>query len=190
MMSKVKMLLATTLIGALLAGTACAANTAPYSLQEKTESIRSGGKVEAFPFRRICRGITVTEKWVMQARIDGIMIKLQLFDRSGQGVAFQENLTNASEGEGMRLILRQANCMGGLLLQIDQHALDVLKNVGITEIAVVDYDLFIQAVYPVEALNSVRAMLDLKSGEELSVSGLEDPVSVVGENGVRRVISE
>ncbi|MBQ7487166.1 MAG: hypothetical protein IJT77_06715, partial [Clostridia bacterium] len=103
---------------------------------------------------------------------------------------FQENLEKASKGDGTRLILRQLNLAGNLLLQMDQPALDVLNRLGISEIVVVDHDFYIQNVYDVAVLDNVRAMLKLSAGEELSVSGLEDPISVVDENGVRRIISE
>jgi len=44
-------------------------------------------------------------------------------------------------------------------------------------------------VYTIEALNAVRAALGLKDGEMLCVSGEDDPVSVVSEDGVRRMVT-
>ena len=73
---------------------------------------------------------------------------------------------------------------------MDQQALDVLGRIGITELSVIDAEGYLQETYSISLLNQVREMLELREGEELSVSGLEDPVSVVDESGIRRVISE
>ncbi|MBO5536823.1 MAG: hypothetical protein J6B53_15730, partial [Clostridia bacterium] len=62
--------------------------------------------------------------------------------------------------------------------------------VGVTEIVVTDYDLYIQNTYQVSTLENLRNMFGLRAGEELSVGGLEDPVSVVDESGIRRILSE
>jgi hypothetical protein len=117
------------------------------------------------------------------------MVRLQLFERSGNGISFQENLKKAAD-DGIRLVLRQYGNIGNALLQLDQHALDVLKRVGVTEIVVTDYDLYIQNTYQVSMLENLRNMFGLRAGEELSVGGLEDPVSVVDESGIRRILSE
>ena len=178
------------MISILFTCAALAGTTAPYSLQENsTESVRSGGKEEAFPKKRLYRGVSVTNNWVYQARFNGIMVRLQLFERSGNGISFQENLKKAAD-DGIRLVLRQYGNIGNALLQLDQHALDVLKRVGVTEIVVTDYDLYIQNTYQVSTLENLRNMLGLRAGEELSVGGLEDPVSVVDESGIRRILSE
>ena len=178
------------MISILFTCAALAGTTAPYSLQEEsTESVRSGGKEEAFPKKRLYRGVSVTDSWVYQARFNGIMVRLQLFERSGNGISFQENLKKAAD-DGIRLVLRQDGNIGNALLQLDQHALEVLKRVGVTEIVVTDYDLYIQNTYQVSMLENLRNMLGLRAGEELSVGGLEDPVSVVDESGIRRILSE
>lgn len=193
MVRKISVLLIIAVLCTVLAGAALAASTAPYSLDEaenQVPSVKSNGKVDVFPAVRYHHGVTATDKWVLQTRLDGVMINLQLFERNGKGVPFQENLEKASKGDGTRLILRQLNLAGNLLLQMDQPALDVLNRLGISEIVVVDHDFYIQNVYDVAVLDNVRAMLKLSAGEELSVSGLEDPISVVDENGVRRIISE
>ena len=84
------------MISILFTCAALAGTTAPYSLQENsTESVRSGGKEEAFPKKRLYRGVSVTNNWVYQARFNGIMVRLQLFERSGNGISFQENLKTA-----------------------------------------------------------------------------------------------
>ena len=176
--------------GLWLTFAALAGTTAPYSLQEEsTDSLRSGGKVEAFPKKRFYRNVSATDNWVYQARFNGLMVKLQLFERSGRGISFQENLVKASD-DGVRLVLRQYLNVGNALLQMDQHALDVLKRLGITEIVVTDYDLYIQNIYQVAMLENIRTLFGLKAGEELSVGSLTDPVSVVDENGIRRILSE
>ena len=193
MRRKICVLLVIAILGIALACTASAASTAPYSLDEAEShvpSIQSKGKVDVFPMRRFYRGVSASNQWILQTRLNGIMINLQLFERNGKGVPFQENLVKASEGDGIQLILRQLTLAGNLLLQVDQPALDVLDRLGISEIAVVDHDYYIQNIYDVAAMSSVRSMLELNAGDELCVSGMEDPISVVDENGVRRIISE
>ena len=74
-------------------------------------------------------------------------------------------------------------------LQMDQRALDVLARVGVTEIAVADADGYIRMRYSVEELSGVRAALGLAAEEQLAVSGDNDPITVVSEDGVRRQLT-
>lgn len=102
----------------------------------------------------------------------------------------QEKLNQASDGKNLRLIIRQENEDGGLLLQADQTALETLRRLHVAEITVVDYNYYIQNTYTVDTLLTIREMLSLKDTEQLCVAGMEDPLSVVSENGIRRVITE
>ena len=106
------------------------------------------------------------------------------------GCHVQEKLNQASDGKNLRLIIRQENEDGGLLLQADQTALETLRRLHVAEITVVDYNYYIQNTYTVDTLLTIREMLSLKDTEQLCVAGMEDPLSVVSENGIRRVITE
>lgn len=193
MSRKIHGFLATFIVILLLVAGALAGNTAPYTLSEEENaqiSTHEKGRIQFGQLLERYHGISVPRTWVYQAKVDGVPLKLQLFEKNGTGVTFKERLMKASEGEGIALVLRQSDSKGGLLLQMDQQALDVLGRIGITELSVIDAEGYLQETYSISLLNQVREMLELREGEELSVSGLEDPVSVVDESGIRRVISE
>ena len=77
-----------------------------------------------------------------------------------------------------------------LILQIDQRAMNVLHRVGITEIVVADDHRAVRAKYDVAELQAIRDHFGLKKGEQLCVSGEDNPVTVVGEDGFRRQITQ
>ncbi len=174
----------------LMPAMAMAGNTAPYSLsRENVEMSRREdlGKVSRFTENRGVYRIAASNEWLYQVRLDSISLKLSLYTPEGRGVLLQENLVKTGEGNNVRLILRQINRRGGMLLQMDQKAVDTLERLGITEIVVADYDLYIQNVYQVAELKEIRSMMNLRETEELCVRGEGDPVTVVDENGVRRL---
>ena len=86
--------------------------------------------------------------------------------------------------------MRAGSDQGGLLLQMDQHAVDVLHRVGVTEIVLTDMDFYVQETYLVEDLAAMREALSLTSGEQLCLGGEDAPITVVSEDGVRRQIAE
>ena len=90
----------------------------------------------------------------------------------------------------IRLCMRAGSDQGGLLLQMDQHAVDVLRRVGVTEIVLTDMDFYVQETYLVEDLAAMREALSLTSGEQLCLGGEDAPITVVSEDGVRRQIAE
>ena len=79
---------------------------------------------------------------------------------------------------------------GGLLLQLDQRAVDMLERLRITEIVLTDIDYYIQETYLVSDIAAMRQALALSGGEQLCLAGENAPLSVVSEDGVRRIISE
>lgn len=80
-------------------------------------------------------GVSAYDGWLYQARIGGLMLNLRLYTPDGEGVTFQEKLCAAQTGgeKDIRLCIRQGNRDGGLMLQLDQHVIDVFNRVGITE---------------------------------------------------------
>ena len=99
------------------------------------------GQIEPFGDRRAYLGVSASDKWLAQARIGGLLLNLRLFTPEGKGINFEEKLGPASTGgKDICLYMRQNNTEGGMLLQLDQKAVDVLERVNITQIVVVDYD--------------------------------------------------
>lgn len=173
---------------------ALAAETAPLSLRtyeqaQSTARREDAGQIDPFGSVRAYMGVSASDQWLKQARIGGLLLNLRLFTPEGEGILFQEKLGEASTGgKDICLYIRQNNAYGGMMLQFDQNAVDVLKRVNITEIVVMDYGYYIQNTYRVEDFAALRDALSLSAQEQLCVSGAEDPVSVVSADGVRRII--
>ena len=190
---------AAALSALLLASPACAlaAETAPLTLNTQQDatvqaSRKDLGQLEVFDRRRAYRGVSASDQWLYQARLGGLSVRLCLFTPEGGGVTFQENLCAAQTGGSgdIRLCMRAGSDQGGLLLQMDQHAVDVLRRVGVTEIVLTDMDFYVQETYLVEDLAAMREALSLTSGEQLCLGGENAPLTVVSEDGVRRQIAE
>ena len=136
-------------------------------------------------------GVSVSDEWLYQARIGGLPLGLSLFTPEGDGVTFREHLCAAQTGgKDIRLCLRAGSHQGGLLLQLDQRAVDMLERLRITEIVLTDIDYYIQETYLVSDIAAMRQALALSGGEQLCLAGENAPLSVVSEDGVRRIISE
>ena len=174
---------------------ALASETAPLTLntQQNVEPVECRtdlGQLEAFGHQRAYLGVSAADEWLYQARIGGLSLKLCLFTPDGNGVAYQEKLCAAETGEkDIRLCIRQGNRDGGLMLQLDQHVIDVFNRVGITEIVLADFDFYVQATYRVADLAAMREVLGLSDGEQLCLTGEDAPLTVVSEDGVRRQIA-
>lgn len=177
---------------ALLGATASASDTAPLAagvLGEKSEP----GAVQLCPFgrERSYRGVSVSAEWVRQVRIGGLSLKMRLFTPQGDPVTFQQNVAEAlSDPDGVCLALCASEWEDDLMLQFDQHALDVLVRAGITEIVVTDEQRYVRAVYQTDELNAVRKAFELGEREQLCLMGENNPVTVVSEEGVRRRVTE
>ena len=187
------------LCAALLTLPACAlaGETAPLTLSTQqdvqfTPRREDAGQLDEFGRRRAYLGISAYDGWLYQARIGGLMLNLRLYTPDGEGVTFQEKLCAAQTGgeKDIRLCIRQGNRDGGLMLQLDQHVIDVFNRVGITEIVLADFDFYIQATYQVADLAAMREVLGLSSGEQLCLTGENAPLTVVSEDGVRRQIAQ
>ena len=75
-------------------------------------------------------------------------------------------------------------------LRRDQRAVDRLVRLRITESVRTDRDYYIQEPYLVSDIAAMRQALALSGGEQLCLAGENAPLSVVSEDGVRRIISE
>ena len=176
---------------------ALAAETAPLTLNTQQdaavqESRKDLGRLEPFGKQSAYLGVSFSNQWLYQARIGNLSVNLSLFTPEGDGVTFKEKLCAAQTGDkhDIRLCLCAASRQGGLLLQLDQRAVDVLRRVGITEIVLADMDYYVQASYLVSDLAAMREALSLTSGEQLCLGGEDAPITVVSEDGVRRQIAE
>ena len=184
-----KKLASAALAAAMTAAPACmlAAETAPQvpgvQAEQKTmERLSPFGKASA------CRGITVSQAWLRQARLGGVMLNLRLNTPMGDEVIFREML-KATSPDGMSLYLRASENSDIITMQMDQKAVDTLVRLGIDEVVVADADRYVRARYRVSELQAVRDALGLGAAEQLCVSGEQLPVSVVSEDGVRRQVN-
>ena len=175
---------------------ALASETAPLTLntQQNAEPVERRtdlGMLDAFGYKRAYMGVSAADEWLYQARIGGLSLKLCLFKPDGSGVAYQEKLCAAETSDrDIRLCIRAGSKEGGLLLQLDQHVIDVLNRVHITEIVLADVDYYIQETYLVSDIAAMREALSLTDGEQLCLAGENAPLSVVSEDGIRRIIAE
>ena len=183
---------ALALAAALFAAPVCALalETTPL-VPGAQEAAQETARMPAFGRKRGFMGVTASDKWLKQARVDGLSIDLRVHTLMGAEITFQEDLGPASEGKGaICLSMIAMSEDDDLMLQISLRAIDVLRHVGITEIAVANVDREICGRYQVEDLLSVCQALGLAGDELLCVSGDEDPVSVVSEDGVRRMVTQ
>ncbi|MBE5799951.1 MAG: hypothetical protein E7321_08385 [Clostridiales bacterium] len=184
----------------LAAAALCAAMTiAPVSMLAAETSAHVPNSVEAqeiaerLPsFRKAgpYRGVNVSNSWLRQARLGGVMLNLRLHTPMGDEVTFREMLKAApSDPDSMCLYLQASQSGDVITMQLDQPAVDALNNLGIVEIVVADLNRYVRAHYMVSELEAVRAALGLEDAEQLCVSGEDAPVTVVSEDGVRRQVN-
>ncbi|MDO5377603.1 MAG: hypothetical protein Q4G52_04630 [Clostridia bacterium] len=179
------------LVSAAIPAGALAAERAPMPLAPEEASEPSGETLRPFGQTRGSRGVTASNAWLEQARIGGLMLSLRLFTPEGDAVTFEENLRPvASNAPEMDLELRASKWNGGLILELDQHALDVLARVGVVRIVVADMDYAVRASYEVEELAAIRTLFALGEKELLCVGAEDIPVTVVSEDGVRRQLTQ
>ena len=181
---------ALTLAAVLLAAPAAASALETAPLVPGMQTAQQGTqRIGAFGRQRGYLGVSASDKWLRQARVGGLMLNLRVFTAMGDEVVFREKLDEASTGSrDICLIMQASSRDDSLMLQFDQHALDVLTRLGVTEIVMADMDGFVRLSYRVAELNAVRGALALGDAEQLSLSGEADPITVVSEDGVRRQV--
>jgi len=169
---------------AVLAAETSAHVPGSVAAQETAERLSSFNGAKAY------RGVSISDKWLRQAKLGGVMYNLRLHTPMGEEVTFREMLRAAPSDVDYMCLYLQANKRDDVItLQMDQHAMDALKNLGIVEIVVADMDRYVRAHYMVSELQAVRDALALEDAEQLCVSGEDAPVTVVSEDGVRRQIN-
>lgn len=173
----------------LFAAQALAHETSPLGASVPAQS---AARVQLAPFgsNRSCNGVAASSKWLNQARLGNRFVSLRLYTTQGDQITFQEKLVHAQSGtESIRLLLRGAVRGETIMLQLDQPALHTLLTLGITEIVVADTDLYVQAEYRTQDLQTLRSRFQVGAEELLCVSGEDQPVTVVGVDGVRRYLT-
>lgn len=171
--------LAAAALLALLAG--------PVSLLRAGEA--AAERLSEFGHRRGWRGVSASTEWLWQARIGGLMLDLHLTTPTGEAVTFMERLSEADE-DGMALELMASRWPDNLALQIDQHALDVLRRVGVTQVVLADNQLEVRLRFDVQELTAIRALLGLGEKEQLCIAGEDAPLMAIDEDGVRRHVTK
>lgn len=170
---------------------ALAAETTALAAVAQGNPTVCGEQLPVFGKDRGRLGVTASDQWLWQARIGGMLINLRLFTPQGEAVTFQENLGKASDNvNNIRLEIRASRWEEDLILQLDQRAMNALHRTGITEIVVCDSEMYVRAVYKVSELQDIRDHFGLAKGEQLCVSGENNPVTVVSEDGIRRQITQ
>ncbi|MGN0997189.1 MAG: hypothetical protein ACI4PG_09770 [Candidatus Ventricola sp.] len=181
---------ALTLAAVLLAAPAAASALETAPLVPGAQAVQQGTqRIATFGTQRGYLGVSASDKWLRQARVGGMMLNLRVFTAMGDEVVFREKLDEASTGgRDICLIMHASSRADSLMLQFDQHALDVLTRLGVTEIVTADMDGCVRLRYRVAELNAVRGALALGDAEQLCLSGESDPITVVSEDGVRRQV--
>lgn len=186
-----KRAIAALMAAAMLAACACAAAQETAPLAAQSMEAKTAERLSPFGARRSYLGVAASEEWLFQARLGNRLLNMRLFTPLGEQLTFQEKLTAAaSGGPDIRLLLRAQAEGSGLLLQLDQDAVDTLLRLNITEIVVADCELYVQAKYLTEDLAALRSVFGVGDRELLCVSGETEPVTVVSVDGVRRQITK
>jgi len=183
---------AVLLAAVMMAAPACAAalETAPLTPCGQAAA-QEEALMPAFGRSRDFKGITASREWLRQARVAGMSIDLRVHTMLGEEITFQESLGPAADHPGtIRLSIFAMNEADELLLQVSPEALEVLQRVNITEIAVANRNREMCGSYYVDELHAICGVIGLKKAELLCVSGDDDPVTVVSEDGVRRLVTQ
>lgn len=169
---------------------AMAAETTALAAGAQGEPTSQGEMVDYRALLKDYLGVTVSSEWMLQARINGVLINMRLFTPAGESVTFKEGLSAAEGKNSICLTMCASSWNEELVLQMDQRAMNVLNRVGITKIVVTDDHYAVRAKYDVEELQMIRDHFGLTRNEQLCVSGEENPVTVIGEDGFRRQITQ
>ena len=174
------------LMAAMACAPAMAAETVPLiagtqSMQPDTAQL---GSLEDYKLVTRLRGVTVGREPVRQARVSGLSIGLRLFSASGEALQFRQRLAEAETG--VCLVLQATQQQDTMTMQLDEHALTVLGRVGATKIVVADEKGDVRAMYDTAELAAAREFLGLAADEQLCVGRDDEPVTIIGVDGVRR----
>ena len=184
-------MLAACLCAAMMTAPVCvlAAETSAH-VPNSVEAQQVQEKLPSFRCAQAYRGVSVSNNWLRQVRLGGVMLNIRLHTPMGDEINLREMLKSApSDVDSMCLYLQASTNEEVITMQLDQPAIDGLRNLGIVEVVVADLDRHVRAHYMVSELQAVRDALNLSDAEQLCVSGENAPVTVVSEDGVRRQIN-
>lgn len=152
--------------------------------------VEVGDTIPEFGNVRSCLGVSASNKWLRQARVGGLPLELRAYNPDGDTLQFQEDLGRLDEHtDALRLSMRVRGARDSVTIQIDQSAMNVLERVEIEEIVLVNEDYVVLARYTRRDIQALRDALSLREGEQICLSGEDQPVTVVSEDGVRRMIT-
>ena len=186
-----KKLICAGLLAAMLTAPAAmlAAETAAH-VPNSVEAQAAQERVPSFKNAQAYRGVSVSNTWLHQVRLNGVLLNIRLHTPMGDEIAFREMLKAApSDVDSMCLYLQASRSDDAITMQLDQSAINALNNLGIVEIVLADENRNVRAHYMVGELEAVRGALGLEAAELLCVSGEDAPVTVVSEDGVRRQVN-
>ena len=186
-----KALISAGLLAAMLTAPAAmlAAETSAH-VPNSVEAQQVQERLPSFRNAEAYRGVSVSNKLLRQVRLNGMFYNIRLHTPQGDEVLFREMLkASKTDVDYMCLYLQASRSGDAITMQLDQHAIDTLKKLGIIEIVVADENRSVRAHYVVSELEAVREALSLTDGELLCVTGEDAPVTVVSEDGVRRHIN-
>lgn len=186
----IKTLISAALCAAMLTAPAgmLAAETSAH-VPNSVEAQQAQERLPSFRDAQAYRGVSVSNSWLRQVRLGGMLLGIRLHTPMGDEVVFREMLKAAPSDVDSMCLYLQASSSDAITMQLDQSAIDALHNLGIVEIVVADQDRYVRAHYMVSELEAVRNALALEDAEQLCVSGEDAPVTVVSEDGVRRQIN-
>lgn len=152
--------------------------------------VKVGDTIPEFGKERACLGVSASDKWLRQARVGGLPLELRMYNPDGDTLQFQENLGRLSEeNDALRLTMRVRGAQDGVTMQLDESVMTVFSRVKIEQLVVTDEAYVVLACYDVADIRVLRDALSLREGEFICLSGDEEPVTVVSEDGVRRMIA-
>ena len=186
-----KALISAGLLAAMLTAPSAmlAAETSAH-VPNSVEAQQAQERLPSFRNAKGYRGVSVSNNKLRQVRLNGMLLNIRLHTPEGDEVLFYEMLkASRSDVDYMCLYLQATRSGDAITMQLDQSAIDALKNLGIIEIVVADENRSVRAHYVVSELEAVRHALSLTDAELLCVSGEDAPVTVVSEDGVRRHIN-
>lgn len=152
--------------------------------------VELGDTLPPFGRSRDALGVSASDKSLYQARVADFSLNLRVTNKDGEPFLFTEDLSCLDrQAKALRLSLSVPGMEEGATLQIDQHAVDLLKRVGVAQIVVADGERIVQARYLLGDIDALRKGLALRDGEQLCLSGEDSPVTVITEDGIRRQVA-
>ena len=135
-----KTLISAGLLAAVLTVPACAmaAETSAH-VPNSVEAQAVQERLPSFRHAQAYRGVSVSNSWLRQVRLNGVLLNIRLHTPMGDEVTFREMLKAApSDVDSMCLYLQASRSGDAITMQLDQSAMDALNNLGIVEIVLAE----------------------------------------------------